>query len=202
MSNRILYTIIAVAITAGVISALTNYFTQVAEAPMTTDPTASTTIAGACADDAMQCPDGLFVGRSGPDCEFECPAPTVPLDIQKDIDAKADLLKVTSPTGMSVVTTPLKLSGEARGGWFFEAVAPVSIVNWDGLIIAEGYVTATGDWMTSEFVPFTGELAFVSPYKEGDPDFMKRGSIIFKKDNPSGLPENDDALEIPILFAN
>jgi Immunoglobulin-like domain of bacterial spore germination len=202
MSNRILYIIIAVAVVAGVISALANYFANVAEAPVAIEPTATTTQEVVCTADAMQCPDGLFVGRSGPNCEFVCPAPTVPLDVQKEIDAKADLIKVTSPAGMSVVTTPLKLSGEARGGWFFEAVAPVSIVNWDGLIIAEGYVTAQGDWMTSEFVPFTGELAFVSPYKDGDPDFMKRGAIIFKKDNPSGLPENDDALEIPILFSN
>lgn len=202
MSNRILYTIIAVAVVAGVISALTNYFMNVAEAPAVTEPTASTTEAVACTEDAMQCADGLFVGRTGPNCEFVCPAPTVPLDVQKEIDAKADVIKVSSPAGMSVVTTPLKLTGEARGGWFFEAVAPVSIVNWDGLIIAEGYVTARGDWMTSEFVPFTGELAFVSPYKDGDPDFMKRGTVIFKKDNPSGLPENDDAVEIPILFSN
>ena len=202
MSNRILYIIIAVAVAAGVISALANYFMNVAEAPAVTEPTASTTEAVACAKDAMQCADGLFVGRTGPNCEFVCPAPTVPLDVQKEIDAKADLIKVSSPVGMSVVTTPLTLTGEARGGWFFEAVAPVTIVNWDGLIIAECFVTAAGDWMTSEFVPFTGELSFVSPYKEGDPDFMKRGAVIFKKDNPSGLPENDDAVEIPILFSN
>lgn len=27
----------------------------------------------ACTADAMQCPDGSFVGRTGPDCEFVCP---------------------------------------------------------------------------------------------------------------------------------
>lgn len=200
MSNRILYIIIAIAVFIGVLSALANYLTTTVHAPAT-EQAATTTTDAVCAEDAMQCPDGLFVGRSGPNCEFVCPAPSVPLDVQKEINAKADMIKVTSPAGMTVVTSPLKLVGEAQGGWFFEAVAPVSIVNWDGLVIAEGFVTATGDWMTSEFVPFTGELAFVSPYKDGDPEFMKRGAVIFKKDNPSGLPENDDALEIPILFA-
>jgi hypothetical protein len=78
----------------------------------------------------------------------------------------------------------------------------VTLVNWDGLIIAEGIITAEGEWMTEEFVPFTGTLEFTSPYKEGDQEFMKRGSLIIKKDNPSGLPENDDAIEIPVLFAN
>lgn len=32
-----------------------------------------------CTADARQCPDGTFVGRSGPDCEFVCP--------QSDIEA-------------------------------------------------------------------------------------------------------------------
>ncbi len=26
-----------------------------------------------CTQDAMQCPDGSWVGRSGPKCEFICP---------------------------------------------------------------------------------------------------------------------------------
>lgn len=25
-----------------------------------------------CTQDAMECPDGRFVGRSGPKCEFDC----------------------------------------------------------------------------------------------------------------------------------
>ncbi len=29
-----------------------------------------------CTADAMQCPDGSYVGRSGPNCEFVCPAAT------------------------------------------------------------------------------------------------------------------------------
>lgn len=27
-----------------------------------------------CTQDARQCPDGSWVGRSGPKCEFKCPA--------------------------------------------------------------------------------------------------------------------------------
>lgn len=29
-----------------------------------------------CTMDAKQCPDGSYVGRSGPNCEFVCPAST------------------------------------------------------------------------------------------------------------------------------
>lgn len=201
MSNRILYIIIGFALLSGIIAAATNYFTSVAQAPVTND-TATTTDQVACTEEAMQCPDGLYVGRTGPNCEFVCPTPTVPLDVQRDIDAKADLITVSSPVGMSVISSPVTLSGQARGNWFFEGSAPVALTNWDGLIIAEGFVTAQGEWMTTEFVPFSGNLTFTSPYKTGDADFMKRGTLIFKKDNPSGLSENDDALEIPVLFAN
>jgi hypothetical protein len=200
MSNRILYIIIAFAVVLGIVATATHYLMPVVEAPA--DVTATTTTEAVCPADAMQCPDGLFVGRTGPNCEFVCPAPTVPADVQAQIDAKADMIVVESPAGMEVVTSPLTLTGQARGNWFFEASAPVTLVNWDGLIIAEGFVTADGDWMTTEFVPFTGTLEFTSPFKDGDQEFMKRGSLIFKKDNPSGLPENDDAVEIPVLFAN
>jgi hypothetical protein len=155
-----------------------------------------------CTMDAKQCPDGSYVGRSGPTCEFVCPAlPEVAPDIQAQIDAKSDLITLTSPVPNGVFESGATISGQARGYWFFEASFPFYLTNWDGLIIAEGFATATGEWMTEEFVPFTTTVEFSNPYTAGDPDFMKRGTLILKKDNPSGLPENDDALEIPVRFA-
>lgn len=148
-----------------------------------------------CTADALECPDGSLVGRTGPNCEFDCPQ-VVPVDT-----GTTNLIILDSPQPQAVVTTPLKLSGKARGSWFFEASFPVMLTNWDGEIIAEGPATAVGDWMTSEFVPFTMNLSFVSPYKAGDPDFMKRGTLILKKDNPSGMSEHDDSFEIQVQFA-
>lgn len=117
-------------------------------------------------------------------------------------------LIVTSPTKDSVVTSPLLITGEAPGFWYFEATFPLVLVNWDGLIIAEGYATAQGEWMTRELVPFTATLEFtdVLPLTEGIEDlsqvqdFMKKGALILQRDNPSGLPQNDDAVEIPIIL--
>jgi len=109
---------------------------------------------------------------------------------------KSDLIVVTMPNAGAAVTNPIKIAGQARGTWFFEASFPLIVTNWDGLIIGQGYATADGDWMTEEFVPFTGAVSYDLP--EDTP--YKRGALIFRKDNPSGLPENDDALEIPILF--
>lgn len=204
MSNRILYIIIGIAVVFGILASIVNRLNPPAEAPIVETPTetATTTETVFCTADAMQCPDGSYVGRTGSDCQFVCPAPPeIPAELQARIDSKADKIRVTSPVPMGVVGSPLQLSGEARGNWFFEASAPVSLVDWDGLIIADGFITAEGDWMTTEFVPFTGELNFTVPYKEGDPDFMKRGTLIFMKDNPSGLPENDDALEFTVWYA-
>lgn len=109
-------------------------------------------------------------------------------------DDKSNLIIVDYPQAGGLITSPLTFSGQARGTWFFEASFPVFLVNWDGLIIAQGIAQATEDWMTEEFVPFTGSLEFEMP------DYGDNGALIFQKDNPSGLPEFDDALEIPILF--
>lgn len=122
-------------------------------------------------------------------------------DVEEHIASKADLIVLDTPAPESVITSPLSLAGMARGYWYFEASFPITLTNWDGLIIAEGYATASGDWMTEDFVPFTASLEFTSPYSVGDPDFMKNGTLILQKDNPSDLPENDDALEIPVRFA-
>ncbi len=141
----------------------------------------------ACTMDAKVCPDGSAVGRTGPNCEFApCPE-TPPLN---------DLIRVTAPTPQSAISSPATITGMARGTWFFEASFPISIVNWDGLIIGEGVATAQGDWMTEDFVPFTASITYTidpqTPYN--------RGAVILKKDNPSDLPEHDAAIEIPVTF--
>jgi hypothetical protein len=107
---------------------------------------------------------------------------------------KTDLIFINTPRPNQVITSPLTIKGEARGTWFFEGDFPVILTDWDGKIIAEGFVTAKGDWMTEEFVPFEGVLEFQKP------DYDKRGTLILRKDNPSDLPEHDDALEFPIFF--
>lgn len=114
--------------------------------------------------------------------------------LKAEIASKADLIILENPKPNEAITSPLTIKGKARGTWFFEASFPIYLTNWDGLIIAEGYATADGEWMTTEFVPFTATLTFTKP------EYKNNGSLILQKDNPSGLPEHDNALEIPILF--
>jgi hypothetical protein len=104
----------------------------------------------ACIMDAKICPDGSAVGRTAPNCEF-APCPPV-----------KQAFSSSSPLPMSSNTSPITISGTARGNWFFEGSFPISIVNWDGLIIGEGIAQAQGEWMTENFVPFTA-TSFIHP---------------------------------------
>lgn len=111
---------------------------------------------------------------------------------------KGDMIVVGSPLPEATVSSPIVIKGRARGNWFFEATAPVEIVNWDGLIIGQGYIKVDDgyDWMTTEYVPFTGTVS----YDNTQLGAYSHGWIILKKANASGEPQFDDALEFKVLF--
>jgi hypothetical protein len=48
--------------------------------------------------------------------------------------------------------------------------------------------------MTTDYVRFSASLEFKDTPEPG------AGKLIFKKDNPSGLPENEDFRGIPVVF--
>ncbi len=56
------------------------------------------------------------------------------------IDTKQDIIVVDTPLKDMTISSPFVVSGKARGYWFFEASFPISIVNWDGLIIGQGII--------------------------------------------------------------
>ena len=110
-----------------------------------------------------------------------------------------DKIQITHPLPRSIITSPLLIEGMARGTWFFEASFPVTITDWNGNIIGQGYTTTDGaEWMTEDFVPFSGIIMFDTQEIQGQ--YSQRGTLILHKANASGLPEHADALEIPILF--
>ncbi len=111
------------------------------------------------------------------------------------VNTDRDEIVPTLPLIGQRVTSPLVVEGRARGSWYFEASAPMMLVDWDGRILAEGYVQAQGDWMTEEFVPFQGIITFSVP--DG---FADRGALVLRADNPSGLPEYDRSVQIPVRF--
>lgn len=115
-------------------------------------------------------------------------------DKLKELSFSHELISVFAPAPLSEIVSPLNIAGKARGYWFFEGSFLIVLTDWDGLIIAEGIATAQSDWMTEEFVPFEASLEFDTPI------YGDSGSLIFKKDNPSGEADKDDALEFPIFF--
>jgi hypothetical protein len=136
----------------------------------------------ACTADAKLCSDGSYVSRTGPNCEFTpC--------------AKEDLIRVSLPRANEVVSSPLLITGEARGNWFFEASFPIRLYDAEGKELGVAVAQAKSDWMTEDFVPFEAKLAFQAPK-------TANGTLVFEKDNPSGLPENADELRMPVLFSS
>jgi hypothetical protein len=106
----------------------------------------------------------------------------------------ASLPQVTSPLPNQEISSPLEVIGSAPGGWFFEASLPVSLLDANGKQIAIAPAQAEGEWMTPKNVPFRTTLTFDLPT-------TATGTLIVAKDNPSGLPENDQQFLIPIRFS-
>jgi opacity protein-like surface antigen len=126
----------------------------------------------------------------------QCQAPDGTLhveDIGNELE-KLDLIRIDSPRPNAVISSPLEIRGKARGTWYFEADFPIRLLDAEGNEIAVAIAQAQGDWMTEEFVPFQASLTFTAPGTPG-------GVLVLQKDNPSGLPENDDELVVPVLFA-
>ncbi|MDD5569196.1 MAG: Gmad2 immunoglobulin-like domain-containing protein [Candidatus Pacebacteria bacterium] len=106
---------------------------------------------------------------------------------------KQNLIRVTAPKPNDHITSPLTITGEARGTWFFEAVFPIKIIDANGNQLGTAQAQAQAPWMTEDFVPFTATLVFQTPT-------TAKGTLILEKDNPSGLTQNSDELLVPVYF--
>ena len=103
----------------------------------------------------------------------------------------ATIVRVTAPKPNDIIVSPVVITGEARGLWFFEASFPVRVLDENGIELGVGIAQAKSDWMTTNFVPFEATVVF----RTSTTTF---GTLVFQKDNPSGLPEHDAELRIPI----
>lgn len=104
-----------------------------------------------------------------------------------------DEIMVTNPRPNQTIANPISVQGRARGSWFFEGSLSGELVDDNNKKIGLVILTAEGEWMTDEFVHFQGELSFNKPEKG-------HGTLFIHKENPSGLPENDKKLTIPVKF--
>jgi hypothetical protein len=104
-----------------------------------------------------------------------------------------DLIQVNNLPANQKVSSPLVITGQARGTWFFEASFPVKLVDANNKTLATGVAQAQGEWMTENYVPFSVTLNFTKPT-------TATGFLILERDNPSGLPQNADEFRIPVEF--
>lgn len=101
---------------------------------------------------------------------------------------------IESPQKETIISSPLVVKGQARGFWFFEASFPVKLLDSQDNIIATSVAMADSDPLTDNFVPYKSLLEFNTT--------ATSGFLVISKDNPSGLPENDASVKIPVLFLN
>lgn len=106
----------------------------------------------------------------------------------------ADLIVITAPTSGAQISSPLTITGAARGTWYFEASFPVELRDDNGELIAQVPGQALSEWMTADFVPFKATIIF--PKQPAG----SKGTLIIRNDNPSGDPARDKKVEIPITF--
>ncbi|MDE1874981.1 MAG: hypothetical protein KGI79_01880 [Patescibacteria group bacterium] len=107
----------------------------------------------------------------------------------------ADEVFLEWPDAEATISSPVAISGQARGAWYFEAVFPVEIIAADGsTTLGTAQARAQSSWTTGDFVPWRATVAF-------DPKANTSGFIRLLKDNPSGDPTRAEHIDIPVIFA-
>ncbi len=114
-------------------------------------------------------------------------------DVGNELKIK-DLIRTENPRPNQAISSPFEIKGEAVGNWFFEASFPAILLDANGQQLAMMPITAQSNWMTTEFVPFKETMTFPTPT-------TPNGTLILRKENPSGLSEHDNELRIPIKFS-
>jgi len=122
----------------------------------------------------------------------QCRTPEGELFVEQIQEMAPEVMNVNITAG-SVVSSPLVVTGEARGNWFFEANLPIQIKDANGTVLGQVGAQAQGEWMTTDFVPFAATTTFTQSSTD-------TGTLVIMNDNPSGLPENQKMFEIPIRF--
>lgn len=128
---------------------------------------------------------------------FYKPTPIIEPSVQEVVlkptyvNASADLIKVENPFPGAVTGKTFTVIGQARGYWYFEASFPIELQDKNGKVIATAIAQADGEWMTENFVPFKVEI-------KAPNDYIGPATLVLKNDNPSGLPENDRSVAVPI----
>ena len=137
---------------------------------------------------------GYYVWRKNTSFNWNQTVPPSPTSTTNGVSTSTLEIVVAEPQPNQKVKSPIVLSGEARGTWYFEASFPVILQDSSGKVLAQVPAQAQSDWMTTSFVPFSAKLSFIKPV------YATSGVLIFKNDNPSGDPSRDKEVRVPVRF--
>lgn len=143
-------------------------------------------------EDKWICENGVWVAQGQPSAQQPSTG------CGDELVSLSSDLQIFSPEADDEVSSPLKITGQARGSWFFEATFPIQLTTVHGLVLGNTYAQAQTDWMTEDFVPFEATLEFVPPSDIAID--IDQGELIFEKANPSGLPEHGAEYRLPVRF--
>lgn len=99
---------------------------------------------------------------------------------------------VDAPKANARVPKSFTVTGKAPGPWYFEASFPIEVRSATGTVLVQKPATALTDWMTTDDVAFKVELTVTG--------YTGPATLVLHRDNPSGLPENDASVSIPIVI--
>ena len=122
-----------------------------------------------------QTQQGIRVGLSVTDPSQFSQQPVVKQDMK---------VTVMSPDLSQTLKSPITIHGKVSGLFFSEGVFPVVLRDAQGNELARALAHADDEWMTEDDVAFTVELVYKAPANT-------QAKLVFSKDNPSGLPQND-----------
>jgi hypothetical protein len=143
-------------------------------------------------EDTWLCQNGGWVKHGNPSSAMPTAGCDASVNNNNNSAPTESNIKIDNLKAGDTITTPLTLTGSARG-WYFEASFPIKLLDATGKELATAPAQAQGEWMNSNWVPFKATLNFISPTDQN-------GTLVFMKDNPSGLPANDEKFEIPVLI--
>ncbi len=107
-------------------------------------------------------------------------------------------IEMENPLPRQQVTSPIEVRGMAPGTWFFEASMTARLETAEEDLETEAIITTTAEeWMTTEQIPFEGTIPYSRTPALND---TISATLIIRAANPSGLPEHEKFLRIPLTL--
>jgi len=105
---------------------------------------------------------------------------------------KDDLVSFSVVSG-STISGKMAVSGIVKNAYFFEGNILLNVLDQNKNVLKTGHGSAITDWMTSGPVSFQGIIDTLG---------LPTGAayIEIRNDNPSGMPENNKSILIPVVI--